>query len=364
MRIVGVIAVAAALASQPASAQAGDAGQEISNEDARADREAVRAVGETWRQLYRDGRFSEIPDLYTVDTLVMPRGRPAIVGRDGMRRAIGGLAAGRRVEIDVRERELTLLGDYAIFVGDFTVTYTPPEDDQRPDVTEEGRSLVVFRRDDDGTWRIHRDMDSPAPPRDASASAGAAMQSQYAGSIAWDGQDRNDVTQCDILASSRYDRQRLAAPRARAEIDVPAAITQCLADLERYPDDPRIHFHLGRLYGYSGDRDLSFAQRQAAARAGNHNAIFLLGYLNWLSADDDAAKCSAAADMRLAADRGNYSAQVTYSAFQLEGALEDCGATAQAPVDSYLNAAEGSADGYFERLLVSHLKATSEGGNE
>ncbi|MHA7819603.1 MAG: YybH family protein [Erythrobacter sp.] len=361
MRFFVTIAFAAALVHPllPACAEGQRAAS--SGEAAEADRDAVRAVGERWRMLYRQGRFSEIPDLYTLDTLVMPRGRPAIVGREEMRRAIGGLAAGRRVEIDVREREITLLGDHAVFIGDFTVTYTPKAGDTRSAVTEEGRSFVVFRRDDDGVWRIHRDMDSPAPPR--AAEQAGTTRSRFSASPAWDGTDRSAPTDCDRLASSRYDRLRLASPLARSDIDVPAAIAQCRADLALHPDDPRIHFHLGRLYGYSGERELSRASREAAARAGNHNAIFLLGYLDWLTAEDDAAKCQAAADMRLAADRGNYSAQVTYSAFQIEGKLSPCGEAAKAPIGDYLSAAGGSADGYFERLLVSHLQAsTSDNG--
>jgi ketosteroid isomerase-like protein len=337
---------------------------------------AVRAVGETWKQLYQAGRFSDIPELYAQDTVVMPRGRPRIEGREQMRKAIGGLAAGRRVEIDVTERELKVVGDYAWFQGDFRVTYLSQDANVAPK-TEYGRSLILYRRDGDGRWRILRDIDSPSPPPGTPVQSGAlAVRPAAAAAIAtdsrapkqWNPASRTVVTQCDLLTSSRYDRTRLAKPVARDEIDVPAAIKQCEADLVTYPDDPRILFQLGRLYGYSGDREKTLASRKAAAAAGNHNAIFLLASLDWSAAKDDVSRCAAAQGMRLAADRGNYSAQLTYAAFYLEGRFTPCADVATADqVAAFVKAARPVVDGFFETRFAEHLaadlsKSQSQGG--
>lgn len=123
---------------------------------------AIRALGEQWRMLYESGRHAEIPELYTEDCLVMPRGRAAIVGREQMRRAVGGLAAGRKVDISIELREVVVQGDFAWSVAEFMVRYTP-RDAATPPRVEHARSLVVYRRDADGRWRIHRDIDAPAP---------------------------------------------------------------------------------------------------------------------------------------------------------------------------------------------------------
>ncbi len=123
---------------------------------------AIRAVGEQWRALYESGRYAEIPELYTEDCLVMPRGRAAIVGREQMRRAVGGLAAGRKVDISIELREIVVRGDLAWSVAEFEVRYTPRDAAAAPRV-EHARSLVIYRRDADGRWRIHRDIDAPAP---------------------------------------------------------------------------------------------------------------------------------------------------------------------------------------------------------
>lgn len=318
---------------------------------------AIRAIGERWQKLYSAGRYSDIPELYTKDALIMPRGRPVVEGREGMRRAVGGLAAGRKVEIDIDEREIVVSGDHAWMIGDFEVSYTP-RDGGTPTV-ERGRSLILFRRDRDGTWRIHRDMDSPAPVQTATAQASTLPASPTAqqSARAWDGSDRTVATQCDRLASSRYVRQRLAAPVAREDIDVPAAIAQCEADLARLPGDPRIHFHLGRLYSYAGNAGKALYHRREAAKAGNHNAIFLLAYLDYTSAADDNVRCRAAAEMKRAADLGNYSAQLTFAAFYLDARLPGCADLAtDKEVASYVAAAKPAADGFFENLLATHLE--------
>lgn len=127
-----------------------------------SDEAAIRAVGKSWIEAYADGDFATIPDLYTEDAWVMPRGRSRIVGRDALRQALGGLAGGRNVTIDVKERELVVHGDMAWFISDFKVTYSS-DDAATPAETSYGRSLIIYRRGEDGRWRVHRDIDSPAP---------------------------------------------------------------------------------------------------------------------------------------------------------------------------------------------------------
>ncbi len=102
--------------------------------------------------------------------------------------------------------------------------------------------------------------------------------------------------------------------------------------------------------------DFSRLHRERDAGAGNHNAIFLLGYLDWLAADAPAEKCAAAADMKLAAERGNYSGQMTYASLTMTGALDPCGGAEEQQIAAFIDRAEPQADGYFELLLVDHLR--------
>jgi len=130
--------------------------------DEAADRAAIEALNARWVAAYEAGDYAAIPALYTEDALIMPRGRPAIEGRAALAERLGGLAAGRGVDIGFEVRELVVEGDLAWLVSRFAVTYTPPGE-QGAAVTEHGRSLIIYRRGADGEWRIHRDMDAPAP---------------------------------------------------------------------------------------------------------------------------------------------------------------------------------------------------------
>lgn len=321
------------------------------------DAEAVRAVGDKWQKLYAEGRYAEIPELYSEDTLVLPRGRPAINGREAMRQAVGGLAAGRKVNILLTERELNVEGDLAWIISDFVVHYT--SSDGTVSAPEFGRSLILFKRGVDGTWRIHRDMDSPAPGPRQPAEVGSMphVTGTMQMAPAWDGSERTEATECDRMTSSRYVRQRLAPPTARAEIDVPRAIEQCLSDLADHPGDARILFHLGRVYGYAGDKAKTLSYRQQSAAAGNHNAIFLLAFLDLQSAQDEAAQCNALGRIVDAARRGNYSAQLTFATYHSDGRASGCGQLASDDeIAGFVSAAKPEVDGFFETLLASHLE--------
>lgn len=127
-----------------------------------ADAAAIRAVGQAWADAYIAGDYAAIPDYYTEDAVILPRGRPRIDGREALRASLGGLAAGRQVNIDLTERELVVVGDYAWFISDFRVSYGDPDADEAIE-SEQGRSLIIFKRGGDGRWRVHRDIDSPAP---------------------------------------------------------------------------------------------------------------------------------------------------------------------------------------------------------
>ncbi len=133
--------------------------------DTAADEAAINAIGDLWIQAYQAGDYDAIIDLYTEDAWIMARGRPKLEGRAAIGRSFGGLAAGRDVDIDIVVEELELMGDWAWLVSEFTVTYGPAQDPSAQ-VQETARSLLIYKRGADGKWRIHRDMDSPAPDVD------------------------------------------------------------------------------------------------------------------------------------------------------------------------------------------------------
>ena len=138
--------------------------------DIEADRAAINAIGDLWMEAYQAGDHDRIVDLYTEDAWIMARGRPKLEGREAIGRSFGGLAAGRQVDIDILVEEIQVIGDYAWLVSEFTVNYEAEDGTVEQSL---GRSLLIYQRGADGKWRIHRDMDTPAPDVDMKLSAGA-----------------------------------------------------------------------------------------------------------------------------------------------------------------------------------------------
>lgn len=61
-----------------------------------------------------------------------------------------------------------------------------------------------------------------------------------------------EVTDCDRQASHGDDPWHVAPDVARRDMDFDKAIAACSEALKRDPENPRLNYQLGRLYGYSG----------------------------------------------------------------------------------------------------------------
>ena len=136
-----------------------------------ADVEAIRALGDQWLKAYETRDADAVAALFTKDAWVMPRGRPPLKGRDAIRASVAASSDRRKITLWIEEEELVVTGDWAWTIGAFTITLGSPEDDQPP-VSSSGRAMLIYKREADGDWRIHRDMDTPAPDVALPASPG------------------------------------------------------------------------------------------------------------------------------------------------------------------------------------------------
>lgn len=114
---------------------------------------------------------------YAPDAILRIPGAPQVEGVDAMRSHYEGLFNDPNGALSIA-RENTIVasaGDYGVTEGTFSVTYTNgatnlPE-------TQTGNYLMVWRRQDDGSWKIIRDVVTPgattieAPAEDATPAA-------------------------------------------------------------------------------------------------------------------------------------------------------------------------------------------------
>ena len=116
--------------------------------------EAIVATHEALIENLNNGNVSGIAELYAEDASILPPNAPLIEGREGIRgywqAAIDmGIGDGAVTSLEVED-----FGDWATQVGGFAAT-VPGEDGQRAPVS--GKYIVIWKRDDDGTWRFYRD---------------------------------------------------------------------------------------------------------------------------------------------------------------------------------------------------------------
>jgi len=129
--------------------------------DLDAERAGLDAFSTQWAAAYGAGDFDSMRDLYEPDAWLMTRHQPA---RKGVDEILAYFAASRvegsKASISFEDEDETIDGDYAFKVAKWWLE--SPQAVGEP-VRDSGRSLVVFKRGEDGVWRLWRDIDNHTP---------------------------------------------------------------------------------------------------------------------------------------------------------------------------------------------------------
>lgn len=102
-----------------------------------------------------------VSGFYAPDAVLMSPNQPAIVGRENIRVALQGMMDAGVTSLKLETIEIGSAGDLAWERARYTLSMTPPGGAPIQDV---GKSLVVFRRQPNGTWRAIVDMYSSDQP--------------------------------------------------------------------------------------------------------------------------------------------------------------------------------------------------------
>jgi uncharacterized protein (TIGR02246 family) len=148
------------LAVESAAAPVGDG--EAERAAAIAD---IVAAGERWKAAYAEGDMAAMRDLYEPDCLVSPNTGPLLHGADAVIEHFARHArSGNRVQVESALESIEVEGARAYVMLRFAMTITSPQGDPR---RAGGRTLLVYRRGQDGGWRVWRDMDNSLSPDEA-----------------------------------------------------------------------------------------------------------------------------------------------------------------------------------------------------
>mgnify|MGYP005993441359 CR=1 FL=1 len=159
-----IICLSALFVSLPATAH-GPAQTEtataLAADNSTADRQAILDHGELWTSLYERGAFEEMRPLYEPDAWLMTNGAPAAKGVDAILTYLAkSKAEASNVSFAFEPENITIDGDYSFLTSKYWMTIKASS----PEPLEiAGRSFLVFKRGNDGKWRIWRDIDNQAP---------------------------------------------------------------------------------------------------------------------------------------------------------------------------------------------------------
>ena len=165
------------------------------------------------------------------------------------------------------------------------------------------------------------------------------------------------VTDCDRYATHPLDPDKVTAGVDTADVVTHVAIPACRRAIEEDPDNPRLHYQLGRsLYywaeGNGADTSEAVSHVKQAADMGHTQAMFVLGLLYRYGGD----VCSSEPLTKDAANNGLKSARITYVNLAVSGQLDPCVADIDvALLRQYVDAAGTQVEGYYEEMLLQNL---------
>ena len=108
-----------------------------------------------WNRLFNNGRIEQLAGLYAEDAVISPGNGKVIEGRAAIQEFFQGLSGGD--DLGIHNHRLDIVraegkGAWLYEIAKWRAT-GPPQDAVMP--LYEGIATIIFRRTDDGEWRIH-----------------------------------------------------------------------------------------------------------------------------------------------------------------------------------------------------------------
>ncbi len=131
--------------------------------------EAINKVNAEFMDAFKNGDAAGVAALYTDDTTLMPPNSEIIKGREGVQNFWnGGMQMGIK-EVTLTSVDVSGVGNLAYEIGNYSLKIQPEGQEATSD---QGKYIVVWKKDMDGTWKLHADIwntSMPQPGQEISA---------------------------------------------------------------------------------------------------------------------------------------------------------------------------------------------------
>ena len=124
------------------------------------DESILRELQQTWFRATMDGDSDTVRDLMTDDVIFLTPGRPAF-GQKEFLESFNAMKEQVTLDCHGEFQEITVSGDMAYALSKLEITVTPKTG--RTPKQLSGKTLSIYRRSADGTWRLCRDANFVRP---------------------------------------------------------------------------------------------------------------------------------------------------------------------------------------------------------
>lgn len=121
----------------------------------------VKAAADSWKAYYEAGDYDGLMTLYTDNPRVYLHGQPAIKGMPAVRAFFKPSVGKAKSKFQLDYEIIEVHDDTAVLVSKYWLTVET--DDPKKPYLDEGRSLLIYQKDNNGDWKIAFDIDQATP---------------------------------------------------------------------------------------------------------------------------------------------------------------------------------------------------------
>lgn len=114
--------------------------------------DAIAAASQAWDRAYAAGDAGQLARLYDDDAVSMPPGLPSIVTKSAIAADFKAFFASNRATHRTLDADRRVTGEFAIERARYEATISPK--DGAATIKEAGKHIVVYRRQNDGSWKV------------------------------------------------------------------------------------------------------------------------------------------------------------------------------------------------------------------
>jgi uncharacterized protein (TIGR02246 family) len=162
MRRTCLVTLAVVTAACSSNAPSADRGSTSVSQDTAGVGAAIHAANARFLEAFKRGDKAGLVANYADDAILMMPNEEAWRGRDGLDRGFSGFLSQMSFKDgSATTADLMLAGDLAVETGTFAWTLQPKAG---PEIKDKGKYLTVWKRQQDGTWKIVRDINNTDLP--------------------------------------------------------------------------------------------------------------------------------------------------------------------------------------------------------